>query len=497
MEKKKIDLNLAQLIMATARQKIKFLIGGRALGKSTSIANEVKDTVYDMPRSSNAIVGATYQQILTRTLPSTIAGLDMLGLYKDKHYFIGKRAPANWRWPEAYEPVLKYDYAIQFYNGATYILLSQDVSSRGLNIQSAITDESTLINYEKYQAEIMAALRGRKANFKDNRKYLNQSFYGSLPRLRKGEWIYEWEKEAKISPDKILYLMASSYFNSDNLPDDWFEMMRRSMTALEYSIEIENKKPDKLSGAFYPYFDTGNDGHLYSSFNNDYLQGLVDNSGYNANDFKSLTCLQDSEISRFQPLDIALDCGASVNCIVTGQEDGDRYNILSAKAQLHPKLLQDVLREWCDYYRPHNNKTVNYYYDHTMTGRSGITDTTYADTVIEYLKKEGWIVNLFYMGKTSGYDVRYNFWGLALRGGHPNLPIFKFHQYNCDWLIKSMCNAVTKQSRKLFEKNKDDERKPLIDQRTTTHLSDAVDSLCYGRYGSLIGTPIGFTDPLA
>jgi hypothetical protein len=40
--------------------------------------------------TTGVLVGETYQQMLSRTLPSTKAGLDMFGIYEGIDYVVGK-----------------------------------------------------------------------------------------------------------------------------------------------------------------------------------------------------------------------------------------------------------------------------------------------------------------------------------------------------------------------------------------------------------------------
>jgi hypothetical protein len=49
-----------------------------------------KEAVKQMPRATGVLVGETYQQMLSRTLPSTKAGLDMFGIYEGIDYVVGK-----------------------------------------------------------------------------------------------------------------------------------------------------------------------------------------------------------------------------------------------------------------------------------------------------------------------------------------------------------------------------------------------------------------------
>lgn len=476
-----VKLNQAQLYLALAKQPIKQWIGGRGSGKSTAAGYEIKQVIEQMPRSANFICGETYQSMLTRTLPSTIAALADLGYYQNYHYFVGKQAPKKWNWPVPFEPVLKYDYAIHFFTGATYVLLSQDVNSRGINLQSGLCDEFALLDYPKFESEVMATLRGQKHRFSHIEKYLNMLFLTSLPRTRSGEFVYKWEEEARNDPSRVFCLRSSSFVNKENLPEQWFENARRSMTRMEYQIEIQNIQPDQLAGSFYPFLLL--DKHTYTSFDNDYLRGISGDEGYNPEAYKVLTCRQDSEIISSEPLDIGMDYGSSINCIVTGQMGRkNNYRILSGLSVTHPYLVKHLMEEWCRYYEPHSNKTVYYYYDHTAIAKTGLTDTTYHDTVQSILRSKGWIVVPKYIGQTPSPEKRYNFWGLLLKEDNPNLPTISFNRTHCSWLLKSMANATTRQRTRLFEKDKRDEQNTSIDQRTTTHLSDAGDTLVYGKF---------------
>jgi len=45
-----------------------------------------------MPRSSGAIVAATFKQALTRTLPATFHAFNRLGYQENIHYYVGRKA---------------------------------------------------------------------------------------------------------------------------------------------------------------------------------------------------------------------------------------------------------------------------------------------------------------------------------------------------------------------------------------------------------------------
>ncbi|MBS7565088.1 hypothetical protein KHS38_11795 [Mucilaginibacter sp. Bleaf8] len=480
LPRKKITRNLMQYLVRTAKQPVKVVEGGRGVGKSTVLADEIVDVVHDMPQSTNFLQGATFQQILTRTLPSTIESLRTLGYEKDIHYKVCCKPDKKLRWKEAFEPPLDYGRAIPFYNGSVYLLLSQDTNSRGLNTCSGIADEFALLDPVQFQAETLATIRGQKHRFEKCRRYRNQTYTSSIPRTQLGKFMYKYQEEAQVSPEKVFYVRASSHINKANLPAGWFEDQKRIMTKYEYDIEINNIRPKALGGGFYPLFNEQM--HTYTAYNNDYLAGLLDNDGtYNVNTFNNLDCRQDKDWYPNAPLDIALDYG-KFNCIVTGQETMNIFRFISAFSVESPKLTEDLVNQWCDYYEFHVDKTVTYWYDQTAVGRDGRTPKTYAEIVVETLDKRGWTVYEEYYGAAPTHVDKYNFWNIALRNNDPSLPHFAWNKNNAKYLIESINNAAAKDGLKGIEKVKTDEKNPHLDQRYTTHFSDAGDMLAYFKY---------------
>jgi hypothetical protein len=480
LPRKRIARNLMQYMVRAAKQPVKVIEAGRGAGKSTVLADEMVDVVHDMPQSTNFLQGSTFQQILTRTLPSTIESLRNLGYEKGIHYMVGCKPPRHLHWKEAYEPPLDYARAIPFYNGSVYLLLSQDTNSRGINTASGIADEFALLDPAKFQAETLATIRGQKHRFEKCRRYRNQTYTSSIPRTQEGKFMYKYQEEAELHPEKVFYVRASSHINKANLPDGWFDDQKRIMTPYEYNIEINNIRPKALSGGFYPLFNEKL--HTYTAYNNDYLAGLLDNDGtYNVATFRNLDCRQDNDHYPKAPLNIALDYG-KFNCIVTGQETLNIFRFISAFSVESPKLTEDLVNEWCDYYEFHQDKTVHYYYDQTATGRDGRTPKTYAEIVVETLEARGWIVYEEYYGAAPMHVDKHNFWNVAMRNNDPSLPHFAWNKNNSKYLIESINNAAAKDGAKGIEKVKTDERNASIDQRFTTHFSDAGDMLAYFKY---------------
>lgn len=480
--RKRIILNVMQIMLEIAIQRIRVVQVGRGGGKSTGVALDIKNIVYDLPRSKNFIMGESYQQILTRTLPSTIKALEMLGFKKDLHYFVGRYPPKSWEWEECYEPPLEPTHSIFFYNGTVWDLLSEDTNSRGGNYATGMVDEAQDASELKFMSQAVPTLRLEYNRFKTQITYRRISLYCSMPRIRRAEWIFQFQELAQKFPTEYLYIEGPSLINHFNLPPDWFKDQRRILSPSEYDIEIENIRPKKVIGGFYPMFDDKT--CTYVAFNNDYLEGLVtNNNGYDVKHFENLTSLQDADVLFDEPLEISMDYGAWFNGIVTAQEseDGGEFRYLTAISIDESETFEQLLNTWCNYNRFHRNKTVYYWYDHTALDTDARTEQ-YPVIVGRVLRSYGWTVVENYIGAQPSPDDRYRFFGYAHKGDHPNLPKFRYNRHHCKYLVISINGANVKQGRNGFAKDKADETNRKIDQRTTTHFSDAHDTIAMGKY---------------
>jgi len=475
-----LKFNLPQLLLATAHQPEKYVEGGRGLGKSTSLAFEMREVVTDMPRSNNFIVGETYQQILTRTLPSTIAGLERLKLIKDVHYFVGRRAPKKLKWKEPYQPPLDYSRAIHFFNGAVYNLISQDRAGtgRGLNTDSGIGDECNLLDLEKLNIDVLATMRGSDPRNKNKRKFMNTMMVGSTPLTQGGKWMYAKEKEAIEFPDRILYLRASSFENFEVLGQRWFDLMKRTMPEYLYNAEILNIRPMKITDGFYPSLTVD---HYYTNYNYDYYDSLNQRVVV-----ESINSKGDADCNTYAPLEISVDWGSSINCMVVAQQDGDTLRIINNFFVKSPKILDDLFKdEFIPYYQHHREKTIYFWYDRNGNSRIANSDLTFFEQAERLLVNAGWNVIRMVRGVDPPHQEKYLLWSILLKESEPHLPVIRINKSQCKYLIISMQNAPAKDV-KGIQKDKGSERKKDFPQEEATHLSDAADIMVYGKFRDLL-----------
>ena len=524
-ELKKIHYNKPQLKSLLIESYEEYCVWGRGTGKSEGrIAPRLKHNILSMPRSTGAMVGATYQQLLTRTLPPVILGLERLGLIKDQHYFIGRKPPAKWHWPEAYRPPLSHDYFISFFNGAGVHLVSQDRpgTSNGLSIDWIIGDEAKLLNKKKLDSELLPTNRGNGQFFGHVPQHHGMLFCTDMPTTPQAKWILDKEQDMnkeqiniilslqkKLQPllklatevkgdsllqlqkeiirienllnkmrvDSVYYSEFSSIENIAVLGEKYIRQMQRSLPDLEFQTSILGRRIFKVENGFYGMLN--DDLHTYDSYNYSYLDSL----GLDFNKLVDPDCRQDSELMPV-PIDIALDYGGVHNFIVAGQEGMNTFKFLNAKfvKSKNKKFLPDLIKDFCKYYRYHHSKIVNYYYDHTAVGLyQGAQESVYT-MVCAGFEAQGWEINPINIGVTPSPRSRFNLWQYAFATDNIEYPTPMFHKENCKFLLTSMHQAQVIEGKTGFEKDKRSERKDTVQQEESTHFSDAADTLYWGKF---------------
>jgi hypothetical protein len=519
METKPLKLNKPQLRFLLSKKSSATSVWGRGTAKSSTIALLMDEIIKKMPRSCWAIVGRTYQQILTRTLPSTIESLERIGYIRNLHYFVGRKPPEGWRWQAPHQAPLKYDHFIIFFNGTGFHLVSQDGgggSARGLNLDGAISDETLLMDKDKYDAEVSGTLRANKHRFGhlllhrghfhftsmpygdtgrwllDQGKYLEESYdFVSLTnelidlqlkfvdsrdkqhRLRLYQDILTIKQQLKFFPDKdgLLYSEANVFDNLENIPLAYLMEQRKVLTHFTFMTEILNKRPGTIEAGFYPMLEYKK--HVYDRYNNDYLNGLE----FNLKKLGEVDSRMDGDCESNLPLRIALDWGAKISTLSVAQRNNHEYRFLNALYVKHPKLVDDLADSFITYYRYHLTKTVYFIQDNEYGNQRILNSTvTYNDQFADRIRKAGWRVIPVDMGRVPGYQVRYHLAHEYLGESNPRLPIIRFNRHNCRDLLTAMTLAPIKQNHKgEIEKDKSSERRASTPAEEATHFTDTFD----------------------
>ncbi|WP_210519907.1 hypothetical protein [Hymenobacter terricola] len=529
---KPLQFNRPQLRFILSKLASAVSLWSRATGKSTLIAWLIHLIVTKMPRSCWGIVGSTYGQILTRTLPSTIDALERLGYFKDVHYFIGRKPPAAWNWPEPFQRPVKYDHFIIFYTGAGFHLISQDgngSSSRGLNLDGWIADEGLLLDRDKLGTDVIASNRGNKGVWPDTPLHHGRFIFSSMPWGDQGKWLLEdsayydrdgnpfsatrdamiklqlefvdsrsmktrlklyeeilslsaklcfypnpkkLKKEGKEVPRGLLYSEANIFDNLVNLGIPYLEEQRRELSDFVFLIEILNQRPKSVEAGFYPRLAAH---HAEECPNLAYIEGL----DFHLGKLKVQDSRMDGDCRSHLPIRGAVDWGSKISTLTTAQihEDVREYRFLKGLYVKHPKLINDLADQYAKHYEHHIKREFHFIEDTEWgNARKPDADLTYNQQFAGRLGTHGWRVRHFNQGRIPSYQRRYQVAHELLGEEDPRQLKIRFNKVQCKDVLTALSLAPIRQdSRGEIAKDKSSEKKLTIPGQEATHFTDTVD----------------------
>ena len=523
--KKQLHFNVPQVRSATVDAPIEFIVNGRGTGKTTrDLARKSAYRNFDgMPRGTHIILGATFTQVLTRTLKELIRGWQALGYVYDHHFIVGKRPPEKWKkmwkWKGPFAPPEDYKHYICWWNGAIGQIISQanPGSSNGMSVDSIIGDELKLINRERFQTELLPANRGIIPEFANNPYHHGMTFTTDMPVGTAGRWILEMEKEmkpeqiqkildlegirfdikqelkeenSKATEQKLLqdlaliddelniarrdvlyYHEASTLANIDALGLGYIKEQLRTSTQFQFDTQILNIRPIKMEDGFYPDFDE--EVHGYFAEEGSYF----DNLEYDPFS-TTLDCRKDKDLDTNAPLHMGGDYNRRIHPFSFGQVKENEIRSIKGIHSMFPGKLKDALKLVVEYYKPHKRKVIYYWYDHTTIGDQH--ETRICDDVIKYLRDHGWIVHEMYIGQQPGHEERYRMWGDLLTENGKYKYKYRINRENCNKLILSKYQAQAEQRKDGFGKDKKSEKDPNFPADESTHYTDAEDTWVFG-----------------
>ena len=368
-----VSLNKPQLRSVFHNAPNEVNIEGRGTGKSYKIGWEINQIVRTMPRSVTAITGRTFGQIYTRTLPSSLKFLELLGYQKDKDYVIGVKPHSQWIKP--YETITKYDNFISFSNGTGFLLLSQERegSARGPNIDREIVDEAITLHKDRYDQEVSPANRGNEEHFgkfSSNPVAQHHGFryVSSMPYAQDQKWLLDygnyyqqeagiflfdiWNRIVKlqiqliqakhaddnklfkdiwneivrlknqitpfVSKTGVLFVLANAFDNLKNLGLDYILREYDKQSMLTFMIEILNWIIDKVEDCYY-HLDSQK--HVYyDAYDDDFIRTVATDSEYDISTMNPANCQFDLDCDPSRALEVVADWGSNINLFSVGQE---------------------------------------------------------------------------------------------------------------------------------------------------------------------------------
>jgi hypothetical protein len=507
-------------VMAVSAKDV-YIIAARGTGKSEGMdAPRILNCVFGMPRSNGAILSPTYAKLLQNTLPATAYGLSRLGYHRDRHYFIGRKPPKSANFARPLREPFSYEHVMSWFNGTIYHLISFDraMSTNSMSLDHILGPEAKFLPFDKIKNEVYPAMRGNREYFSDCPWHGGSFFSSDMPTSKGGMWLLDKEKDMDtelIALIKLLYIeykeikdkfsnkptayskrsiarlerelrslrSKATFFgeysaidNVEILGVDWIAKQKRELPDLLFRTAILNQRIRKVANGFYSSLDE--DIHFYVPPGS----GLLDTYEYDLNKTKKSNSLWDTDVLPNEPLCLANDYNAAINCLVVGQPKGRNLRTLKSFYVKTPRKLKDVTNEFCDYYNLHLCRTVVYYHDSTSIATDAKDDESFADTVMSVLRKRGWSVIPIYLGQPMRHDRKHEMINRGLRGDDRYLfPTFNLH--NCEFLKIAMEQAGIKIGYKGFQKDKTAEKEPDSPDSPDefkTHITDAWDTLYVG-----------------
>lgn len=512
---KKFYLNRAQQEVLQVGAKNNYIIASRGVGKSEGIdAPYLVRNVFAMPRSSGALLSPTYGKLLRNTLPAVFHALSRMGYRRDYHYFVGRKPDPKLNFQKPYIDPLNYEYVISWFNGSIQHLISFDrqMSANSMSLDYIAGFESKFLDFDKVKNEVLPANRGNTNYFGNCPWHHGQMYSTDMPTNKAGSWILDKQKEMdielietiKLIQQEISYLQQNQtqpkrlsmlkrqialfrqkatfyaeynvFDNIDVLGLQFVKDMERDLPKLIFQTAILNKKIRKIANGFYSALNEKL--HYYSSYNNSHLEKL----DYNLKKIAVDNSLKDGDIVDSLPLCIANDYNAAINSMVTGQRVDHEARTLKSNFVKTPRKLKEVAQDWCDYYAMRLNREVIYFYDSTAIADTPTDSDSFAEIVMNVLRKNKFNVTPVYIGKPVKHATKHLWFDRAFKGD-PEFLFPSFNQDNNEYLTVAMEQTGIKIGRNGFEKDKDPEKKADsadMPDEYKTHITDAWDTLYIG-----------------
>lgn len=512
-QRKKVYFNDPQLEFMYTGAHTSVIAGGRRLGKSHGFAAPfgLRNT-QSMPRSTGGVVGRTFQQLLSQTLPGTLQALEQFGFKRDLHYYIGHKPPKDIDFGKPIIDPPSYDHAIIFYNGTIWRLISQDRpgTSNSLTLDWLLLDEARLLKFDKLKVETFPANGGFRGHFGNNPWHHGMLIISDMPTTKAGSWFLSYKEKmdtelietihglifekwklkqiykadprksirneirqidialAKLRSVAVYYREWSSIENLELLGERYIKQMKRDLPPLVFQTSILCKKIKNQRDNFYAALQESI--HYYDAYDNSYLDSL----DYNYRD-KDDNCNQDGDLDRDKPISIAFDYNANINWLVAAQRSGVKMLTLKSFYVKYERKIRELVQEFCKYYRYHGNKTVIYYYDNTALGTNyAVGDDDFAAVICDEFERLGWSVQRMHLGNPVPHIDKHRMIHLAMKGQKYLFPMF--NRPNNEALLLAMENTGVRITSRGFAKDKSGEKLAESEEDMLEHRTDGTDA---------------------
>lgn len=491
----------------SAKNSVNF--AARRWGKSYIVARRIIENVAEMPGSTGVYYANSFRQAHSRTLPSALMALEDFGVIRDIHYVIGHAPDKKLGFKKPIFMPHDLKDVVWFANGSIMIIVSQEVvmSANSLTVHWMCADEAKGLDYDKLANELLPALGGSSRYFNDPARFPHLwgvHYFSDLPCGKEGSWLFKYEKEydkelcdliIKMEKRRQQLLLApvnsytlrelyyinnrinilrnnAFYYQERSIKDniavvglDYVKRCKRDLTPLVFQTSILCKRVTEVEGKFYKNF---------SLKLNTYLAN--DNSKLNDYRAQAYDCLLDTDLQRDKPIAISFDYNAQITWLVAAQIQGHTHKTLKSFYTKYNKRLHECVKQFIDYYAPHTNKQVFYYYDSTAKATNYVeVGHAACDIVRDELVAAGWQVEMVYLGNPMDHDRKHLIINNAFQGQEGLLAMI--NRDNNPELIQALQLAETRIGDKGFRKDKSKEKSLETDSSLPYELrTDATDA---------------------
>ena len=256
---------------------------------------------------------------------------------------------------------------------------------------------------------------------------------------------------------------------------DYVKRCKRGLTPLVFQTSILCKRVTEVEGKFYQNFSIKNNTYLANDNDklNDYRPQVYD-------------CSFDTDVEKDKPIAIAFDYNAQITWLVAAQVQGKMHKTLKSFYTKYNDRLKECIAKFVEYYKPHHNKEVVYYYDSTAKATNYVeTGHTACDIVVDEFRQAGWNVTPVFIGNPMSHDRKHLIINNAFQGNENLLAVI--NRDNNPELIQAIQLASVRIGDKGFRKDKSAEKSLETDSSLPYELrTDATDAYDTNLLGCLL-----------
>ncbi len=527
----KVHGNTPQQMALIYRPRILISILGRGVGKTTGITvYRVWDIINIMPGCLFLLGCDSFKHLTTVILPALFTGLSKYGMEKNVNYWVDEFPPEGI--PKPLQVITNPKGFVFFDTGAAMVYVSTNFQSHfnGMSVDAIIWEEAKLLKWDRVK-EVNLMNRGQLEYFGD--RYCHHSVTVVSDMSDDPEhWMYQyydrvdaellqliaslsykqWKLRKKLIESKNKRLTKQLESEIEDLEQRLHFFRSKAVMVMEYSsiqnmhvlgydtikefltnpvsdvmLNVLSIRPTKGLRYYYMYLDR--EKHGFSGINWDYVQkkNALDKWDY------QYTTGDDTN----KELVLCFDWNNNVISLAVGQQQTKngrkRLRLLNIfYSMLGPgQGIQDVVRQFEEFYKARKYKKVTIVYD--TTG-----DFVDASRAVPYWKEardafsKDWLVGA-QKYKVTSHDERFRMWAEVMNGTGPFG--FEFETELCHNFYKAAKAVKRKTSKKwkivdkrrqkkalvtIIEKDKSsetDKKGTKIPLEEQSHITEAVDGL--------------------